>query len=155
MFFTASGSIFEIGSARPDWQARQVSASDFDGEVWTPVAGLNSLGRIAGEWQTEETIRPDGYAPDEPQIPTIEKIARPASSMLVVAGVVDGDPGQAGMVAAETALHPFAFRISTPDGGQRRFIAFVLSADHVFDEASAVICWSFSIRLQSNVQRGA
>ena len=76
MFFTASGSIFEIGSARPDWQARQVSASDFDGEVWTPVAGLNSLGRIAGEWQTEETIRPDGYAPDEPPIPTIEKIAR-------------------------------------------------------------------------------
>lgn len=155
MFFTASGSTFEIGSMRPDWHARQVAASDFDAEVWTPVAGLSSLGRIAGEWQIQEVSFPEGSAPDQPQIPTIDKVARPALAMQIIAGIVDGDAGQDMMLQAEASVDAFSFRLSTPDGSQRRFIALVVSADQTFDEANSVLSWSFSLRLQSNIQRGA
>lgn len=155
MFFTASGSTFEIGSARPQWQARQVVASDFNSEVWTPVAGLNSLGRIAGEWQVQEILISDGDAPDAPQIPTIDKVARPAMSMQIVAGIIEDDAGQEKMLLAEASVDAFAFRLSTPDGAQRRFVALVVGSDQTFDEANSVLCWSFSLRLQSNIQRGA
>ncbi|MEW9522375.1 hypothetical protein MRBLRH8O_000155 [Agrobacterium radiobacter] len=155
MFFTASGSTFEIGFIRSDWHARQVVASDFDGEVWTPVAGLSSLGRISGEWQVQENLIPGGFAPDQPQIPTIDKVARPALSMQIVAGIVENDAGQEMMMLAEASVDAFAFRLSTPDGSRRQFIALVVAADQTFDEANSVLSWSFSLRLQSNIQRGA
>lgn len=155
MFFTAAGSTFDIGNVREHWTARQVSAADFSADTWVSVDGVSSLGRISGEWQTVESLTPDPNDPENPQIPTIEKTARPAQSMQVVAAMVANDPGQVAMLVAEGGIHPFAFRLTTPDGSTRRFIALVLAADHAFDEASNVMSWAFSLKLQSNIQRDA
>ncbi|ACM35611.1 MULTISPECIES: hypothetical protein [Rhizobium/Agrobacterium group] len=155
MFFTAAGSTFDIGDLRANWAARQVSAADFSSEVWVPVEGVSSLGRISGEWQTEETASPDADDPDNPQMPTVLKSARPAKTMQVVAAMVAGDVGQMAMLAAEGIVHPVTFRLTAADGSVLRFVALVLGADHVFDEAANVMSWSFSLKLQSNILREA
>ncbi|MDR6101017.1 hypothetical protein QE369_001195 [Agrobacterium larrymoorei] len=154
MFFTTSGSTLEIGTARNDWIARLASAADFASEVWTPVAGVNSLGRIAGEWGTEDFIAGNPDNPDDPRIPTSIKTARPLLTMQINAAVLGGDPGQSLMIAAESTVDPFAFRLILPSGQTRSFIALVVAADHIFDEANAVVCWSFSLKPQSNIHRG-
>ncbi len=155
MFFTTSGSTCQIGSARPNWSPRQLVAADFATEAWTLVEGVNSLGRIAGEWGVEEFNTPNPNNPADPQISTVIKAARPSLAMQITAGVIEGDNGQRMMVAAENAVDTYAFQIVLPDSQPRLFIALVTAADHVFDEANAVVCWSFTLKLQSNVYRGA
>lgn len=153
MFFVTAGTTFHIGAARPGWLARLVAGGDFSGEAWTEVRGLSSLGRTSGEWGGEEILTPDPLAPDDAQMATFEKTIRPAVSMQITAGIIEDDPGQIAMLAAENSLDAFAFRMVLPNGAQRRFIALVMAADHAFDEANSVLSWAFSLRLQSNMLR--
>lgn len=155
MFFATSGTTLHIGAPRPDWYARQVTASDFDGEAWTQVNGLSSLGQISGEWQTVSTTLPDPYAPDNPPIPNHEKAVRPAHSMEIVIAQNGEDAGQLLMLSAENGVDPHAFQLTFANGATRRFIAHVMSASEVMDEANSVVCWSFGLLLQSNIVRAA
>jgi hypothetical protein len=152
MLFTTTGSIFEIGGARANWYARPVAEADFVGEAWLPVGGVSSLGRIEGDWVTQDVSVPDSLDPDQPQIPTHVKVSRALKSMQINAGIIEGDLGQIAMVNAEEQEEPFAFRLTLPSGAVRRFIALVISCDHAFDEANSVIAWSFNLMLQSNLE---
>ncbi len=153
MFFATSGTTLHIGASRPDWYARQVTASDFDGEAWTQVNGLSSLGQISGEWQTVSTTLPNQNDPDNPSIPDHQKAARPAHSMEVVIAQNGEDAGQLLMLSAENSVDPHAFQLIFSNGATRRFIAHVMSAGEVMDEANSVVCWSFGLLLQSNIVR--
>lgn len=153
MFFVTAGTTFDIGGVRSNWRARLVVGSDFTGEDWIGVHGLSSLGRASGEWGLEDISRPDPFDPGAAIMPTFCKTTRPAVSMQIVAGIMEDDPGQIAMLAAERSLDAFAFRITLPNGALRRFIALVMSADHTFDEANSVLCWAFTLRLQSDMLR--
>ncbi|QNQ40588.1 hypothetical protein [Brucella intermedia] len=153
MFFATSGTTLHIGASRPDWYARQVTASDFDGEAWAQVNGLSSLGQISGEWQTVGTTLPDPNDPDNPAIPDHQKAARPAHSMEIVIAQNGEDAGQLLMLSAENSIDPHAFQLTFANGATRRFIAHVMSASEVMDEANSVVCWSFGLLLQSNIVR--
>ncbi|PWL18144.1 hypothetical protein DKP76_10520 [Falsochrobactrum shanghaiense] len=155
MFFATSGTSLHIGAVRQDWTARQVSASDFTGEAWTQVNGLYSLGQISGEWQTNATMLPDPCDPDNPPIPDHQKIARPAQTMEVVTAQNDADAGQLLMLSAENSVNPHAFMLTFANGSSRQFIAHVMSAGEIMDEANSVVCWSFGLLLQSNIARSA
>jgi hypothetical protein len=153
MFFVTAGTTFDIGGVRPDWTARMVAGGDFADEDWVEVRGLNSLGRASGEWSAEEDTIPDPGNPDGAVMTTLTKTTRPTVSMQIVAGILEDDPGQVGMLDAETSLEAFAFRITLPNGARRMFVALVMAADHAFDEANSVLCWAFTLRLQSNMLR--
>ncbi|WP_312620426.1 hypothetical protein [Agrobacterium pusense] len=155
MLFTTSGSTLEIGAARVDWSARPVTDADFTDEAWIIVGGVSSLGRVEGDWTTQDISLPDGADPDQPQIPTHSKVTRPLKSMQVIAGIMEDDPGQIAVIEAETYIEPYAFRLTLPSGATRRFIALVNSCNHVFDEANAVLAFSFSLLLQSNMDMQA
>lgn len=155
MFFATSGTTLHIGAARPDWFARQVSAPDFDGEAWTQVNGLSNLGQISGEWQTVVTTLPDHNDPDNPTIPDHQKSARPAPTMEIVIAQNSEDTGQLLMLTSESKVDPHAFQLTFANGATRRFIAHVMSASEVMDEANSVVCWSFGLLLQSNIVRAA
>ena len=153
MFFVTAGTKFYIGDARPDWSARLVTGADFSGEGWVEFAGFNSLGRAAAEWCVEQQTLPDPYDPGAPLMINYTKTTRPDLSMQVVAGILEDDLGQIAMLTAENSLDAFAFRMTLPNGARRRFIALVMAADHTFDEANSVLCWAFTLRLQSNMLR--
>lgn len=154
MFFTAAGSRFFVGEARPGWDARPVSPADFDGESWTEVGGVRSLGRIAGEWETVSWKMPDWGDPDAPLMTKHAKAVRPDLTMQVVAATMGDDPGQFAMLAAEAAVDAYPFRILLPTGAVRLFVALAVSAEQVVDEANSVLCWSFGLLLQSTLARG-
>lgn len=155
MYFTAAGTRFFIGTARPGWWARVVDASDFDGEAWVPVEGVSSIGRTGGEWQTvADTIPASADAPDEPWIENHVKDVRPSLSMQIVMATIEDDPGQLAMLAAEASVPAYPFRMELPTGGTRQFVALVVSADQAVDEANSVLCWSFGLLLQSTLMRG-
>lgn len=155
MYLATSGASFSIGTVRQDWTAQQVSAPDFAGDTWTRVNGLTSLGRIGGEWQTEANLLPDPYDPDNPPIPHHQKVARPAYTMEVVTAQNDDDAGQLLMFIAEHGIDPYSFQITLADGATRLFVAHVVSANQVMDEANSVVSWSFGLLLQSNIVRAA
>ena len=155
MYLATSGASLAIGTVRPEWAARQVDASDFAGDTWTQVTGLTSLGRISGEWQTSATTLPDPNDPDNPPIPDHQKAVRPAYTMEVVTAQKDDDAGQMLMLTAESGIDPYSFQITLANGSSRRFIAHVMSASQVMDEAHTVVSWSFGLLLQSNIERAA
>lgn len=155
MYLATSGASFSIGTVRNDWTAQQVSASDFAGDAWTRVNGLTSLGRIGGEWQTMATTLPDPNDPDNPPIPDHQKVERPAYTMEVVTAQNDEDEGQLLMLIAEHGVDPYSFQITLADGATRMFVAHVVSANQVMDEANSVVSWSFGLLLQSNIVRAA
>lgn len=154
MFFTAQGSRFFIGAARPGWVARPAAAPDFEGESWVQVEGVQSLGRIGGEWQTASWTAPDGAEPDAPLMTVHEKSVRPDLSMQVIAATVEDDPGQLAMLAAENDPSAYPFRIEFQSGASRSFVALVNQAEQAVDEANSILCWSFGLLLQSTLLRG-
>ncbi|GGA81246.1 hypothetical protein GCM10011491_05650 [Brucella endophytica] len=155
MFFATSGTTLFIGAVRSGWLAQQVDASAFAGEAWVQVNGLSSLGRTSGEWQTIDTTLPNTTDPDNPPIPNHEKAVRPAYTMEVVVAQDSQDTGQAVMLTAESAVDPYAFMLTLADGSERQFIAHIVSASQVMDEANSVVCWSFGLLMQSNIVRTA
>lgn len=155
MFIATSGASFHIGAVREDWTARQVDVPDFTDEAWVKVNGLSSLGRISGEWQTQDITLPDPNDPDNPPIPDHQKTVRPAYTMEVLVAQNSFDIGQSLMLAAEGDINPHSFMISLHDASTRRFIAHVMSASQVLDEANSVVCWSFGLLLQSNIVRAS
>ncbi|MCA0257135.1 MAG: hypothetical protein LCH47_11135 [Proteobacteria bacterium] len=153
MFFAAAGSRLLIGGSRPEWMARIAAADDFAGEAWTEVAGVQSLGRVSGEWQTVSDTLPRASDPDAPVFENHVKAVRPTLAMQIVVAVAEDDAGQLGLLAAESADTAFAFRLVLPSGAERLFIALVISAEQAIEEAGSVLCWSFGLLLQSNLVR--
>lgn len=151
MFFATSGSSFFIGEARPGWEAQRISGAAFADEGWIEVGDLTNLGRISGEWQTQEVVLPNCEDPDEPPMPTHDKSVRPARTMQVIVNMDDNDAGQLAMLNAEDSVNAFAFRVVLPDGATRMFIAIVVGAEQVFEDANSVASYAFSLILQSNV----
>ncbi|WP_275789106.1 hypothetical protein [Pararhizobium gei] len=157
MHFTTAGSRFSIGTERfpsvfmtDDWMLDEDAFTD---EPWTVVGGMVSLGRIGGNWRTDEFDHPMGGRPNEPAVSIVEKMVRPAKTLQIAIALNETDPGQLAMIAAEGSVNPFPFRIDLSSGGTRLFLALVVGMEDGMDEANASLGLTFSLILRSNLVR--
>lgn len=148
MHFATAGSRFFIGEARPGWKARPAEAKDFASAAWTEIRHLTNLGRLGGDWMTEDTT-----SMGNGDVAAAMKLAREAVDMEVVADIDTSDAGQLALIAAESSRDCFPFRIVFRTGAERLFIAFVFGLAEIYDEANTVTATSTRLRLQSTVVR--
>jgi hypothetical protein len=152
--YATTGSHLFIGSARGEQPEWAVMESAFADEIWTEVRPLIGLGRIAGEWQTNESSVPGPM--DDLTIPghvAIDKAYAPARQMQVVVATDPEDTGQERMLIAEVSTEAFAIRVDLSDGSRRQFLALVTGLEDAFDEANSLMTMVFTLTLQSTVVR--
>jgi hypothetical protein len=86
---------------------------------------------------------------------------RSAGTMELVCGIDAADPGQLAAIAAEKAIHDYAFKLQlndAPVGGtpsERYFIAKVMSQSEQFDQANSVMKLNITLGINSNIVRVA
>lgn len=128
-------------------------ASDFTSQTWVEIKETESLGSVG---DTSEAVSFTGIADQRTR--TL-KGSRSAGTMEVVCGVDYADAGQIAVIAAEKAIHDYAFKLvlnDAPAGGtpsQRLFIAKVMSQSETFDQANSVMKLNISLGVNSNVVR--
>jgi hypothetical protein len=151
--FATAGSQVYIGQAKASQSAPFVAA-DFDGQSWVPIGWLESIGEF-GDESAEITFDAIG----EGRTQKLKGI-RNAGNMEMVMGIVDDDPGQIALLAAEALPDDFAFRVvfnNAPAGGgtaaERFFIGKVMTARENLGTANNVVRRGGRIGINSNVVR--
>ncbi|SLN19997.1 hypothetical protein ROJ8625_00705 [Roseivivax jejudonensis] len=150
--FATAGSKLYIGGVLPD-QNSDFAESDFDGETWTEISRLESLGSL-GDAASEVTFEDIGQ-----QRTKRIKGTRTAPPMELVAAIDYDDAGQQALIAAEKTNDNYAFKLEFPDapaGGtpsERYFIAIVGSQTEAYDTANNVMKLNASLWVNSNVVR--
>jgi hypothetical protein len=150
--FATAGAKLHIGDVLAD-QAADFVLADFDGQTWTEVKNLESLGTL-GDTASEVTFDAIGQNRTKRL-----KGTRNAAPMEVVTGIDYGDAGQQALIAAERTPHDYAFKVTfndAPAGGtpsERYFIAKVGSASEAYDTANSVMKMNASLWVNSNVVR--
>ena len=153
-FFATAGAKVYIGGAT-DMQSADFTASDFSGETWVEIKGLDSIGSF-GDTAAAITQSVIGEARDK----TI-KGTRSAGTMDLVANIDYADAGQLALIAAEKTIHDYAFKVTfndAPSGGtpsERYFIGKVMSAAEQLDTANNSMKLNASIAVNSNIVRVA
>lgn len=150
--FATAGAKLYIGSALAA-QSADFVASAFDGESWTQIKELESLGSFG---DTSEEIT---FASIESQRMRRFKGLRSAGTMEVVCGIDYSDAGQIAALAAEKTDENYAFKLEfddAPAGGtpsERYFVAMVGGASEQLDTANNVMKLNLSLWINSNVVR--
>lgn len=158
LFATAGSKLF-IGPVKA-FNGTDFTASDFPetGEsalTFTEVGGTTNLGS-AGD--TSELITSDQIARARTRK---LKGTRNAGAMEVVCDLDYADAGQLALIAAEKAIHTYAFKLQfndAPAGGTpsiRYFVALVMSAGEQYDEANSVMKLNSMLEIDSNIVRVA
>lgn len=150
--YATNGAKLFIGGPLPAKSTDFVLA-DFSEQttLWDEIGeteGLGSLGDAAAE------IAFEGIAANRTRR---LKGTRNAGTMEVVCGIDYADPGQIAVIAAEKAIHDYAFKLvldDAPTGGtpsERYFVAKVASAVEAFDTANSVMKLNTTLWVNSNV----
>lgn len=155
--FATAGSKLFIGGALADKSTDFVLA-DFDSQTWVEIEPMETLGSV-GDAAQEITF--DAIAEQRTKV---IKGTRRAPTMEVVAGLDLTNSGQLALVAAEKAIHDYAFKIvfndapatgASPTPSERYFIAKVMSATEQLDSANNVKKLNASLAVNSNLVRVA
>lgn len=150
--FATAGSRVYIGQAKASQSTPFVEA-DFSGQSWVEIGWLESIGEF-GDESAEITFDAIG----EGRTQKLKGI-RNAGNMDLVMGIVDDDPGQIALLAAEAEPDDYAFRVTfnnAPSGGdpaERYFIGKVMTARERLDTANNVVRRGGRIGINSNVVR--
>lgn len=148
--FVSKGMRLYIGSEVEDKITNFVSA-DFAAQVWTEIGSLENLGTFGDQ---SETVSANFYGIERTKK---FKGTRDAGIMNVVAALDYSDAGQISILAAEKTDQNHAFRVvfdDAPSGGvpsERLFIALVMSATEVIEEANNIARLNFSLGINSNL----
>lgn len=150
IFATAGAQIF-IGGALAS-QLTPFILSDFDGQSWVEIGWVESIGEF-GDESVEITFDPIGAQRTQKL-----KGMRNAGAMDLVMGVVEDDPGQVALAAAEAAPDDYAFKVvfnNIPAGGstpsERYFIGKVMTARENLGAANNVVRRGGRVSINSNV----
>ncbi|MBV2144412.1 hypothetical protein KUG47_13000 [Falsochrobactrum sp. TDYN1] len=151
IFATAGAKVF-IGSVIAP-KSEDFVAADFTSQIWERINNLESIGTF-GDTATEITF-------DDIGLNRTQKIkgTRNAGNLEMVTGIDYADAGQIALLAAEKAIHDYAFKIEfndAPAGGtpsQRMFIAKVMSAAEALDTANNVMKLNSTLGINSNIVR--
>ena len=150
--FATAGAKFYVGGALSD-QYEDFELTDFDGQTWTRIGELESLGSL-GDTAESMTWMPMG-AERTKRI----KGMRTAGTMEVVCGLDYSDAGQSAVIAAEKTDDNYAFKVEfddAPAGGtpsERYFVAIVGGASEQYDQANNVMRLNVTLWPNSNVVR--
>jgi len=150
--FATAGAKLYIGAAIED-QSTDFVVGDFDGQSWTEIEELESLGSF-GDTSQEISIDIIGQKRTKRL-----KGTRSAGSVEVVCAIDYSDAGQMAALAAEKADGNYAFKLEfddAPTGGtpsERYFVAMVGSASEQLDAANNVMKLNLSLWINSNVVR--
>ena len=150
--FATAGTHVYIGQAKPP-QSTPFVAADFDGQSWVEIGWLESIGEF-GDESAEITFDAIG----EGRTQKLKGI-RNAGNMDLVMGIVEDDPGQLALLAAEATPDDYAIRVvfnNAPSGGsagERLFIGKVMTARENLGAANNVVKRGGRIGINSNVVR--
>jgi hypothetical protein len=152
MLYPVAGTRLFIGGAL-DVQSDDFVLADFDGQTWTEIKNLDSIGTF-GDTSQGITRSIVGESRDK----TL-KGTRNAGTFEVVANLDLTDAGQLALIAAEKTDDNYAVKIvanDAPAGGtpsERYFIGLVLSAAEGRGGANDVVVLNGSIAINSNIVR--
>lgn len=145
--FPVAGARIYIGPELAD-KNEDFVASDFPAsasEDWTEIDGwqtMGSLGETANQISGSLINRGRDY---------MMKGTFSASTMDNVFVILPDDPGQMALRAAINSRSNFAFRVAFPTGGERLFIALVMSGGDQGGEANTAATMSVQLARNSNV----
>jgi hypothetical protein len=149
IFATAGTQVF-IGPVTASKSTPFVLA-DFAGFSFAEIGWLESIGEF-GDESAEITFDAIG----EGRTQKLKGI-RNAGNMDLVMGVVEDDPGQVALLAAEAEVDDFAFKVvfnNAPAGGtpsERYFIGKVMTARENLSTANSVVRRGGRVAINSNV----
>jgi hypothetical protein len=149
--FAVNGTKAYIGGALAA-DTGDMSAADFEGVAWVEIAGLVSLGTLGGEASMGSGYEIDFADPYSPARLRKWKDGVDPGTFELVAAASDDD-SQVALIEAQRLDASYAFRIDLPNGARRLFVAYVVSATDVFDQANAVIRFGTSLAIDSNIVR--
>jgi hypothetical protein len=121
--------------------------------TWKQIKHLEAMGSLG---DSSEAITFNAI--DANRTSTIKGI-RSAGTMELVAGIDYADAGQQALIAAETTIFDYEFRLvlnDAPAGGtpsERYFIAKVMTQSEQYDQANSVMKLNASLGVNSNVVR--
>lgn len=150
--FATAGSQVYIGQVLES-KSTPFVLGDFAGQSWVAIGWLESIGEF-GDESAEITFDAIG----EGRTQKLKGI-RNAGNMDLVMGIVEDDPGQLLLLAAEGEPDDFAFKVvfnNAPSGGtpgERYFIGKVMTARERLDTANNVVRRGGRIGINSNVVR--
>lgn len=151
VYATAGAKIY-IGGVKAS-KSTDFVASDFTAEVWVEIKEVEGLGSLG---DTSSAIEFNSLGDGRKRK---IKGVRDAGNMELIAGIDHADAGQTALIAAEKAIHDYAFRIvlnDAPAGGtpsERLFIAKVMSASEQFDQSDNIMKLNVSLGVNSNICR--
>lgn len=102
--FATAGTVVEIGGAIT--ATNEMTESDYAGLTWKVIGETENLGQF-GDTASEIAFEGIGDA----RVRTL-KGTRNAGSLEIVCGFDESDEGQAALIAAETQIHDYAFRVT-------------------------------------------
>lgn len=152
--YTSAGMKVFIGGTKNQKSADFVLA-DFAEETWLEINEVEAAGQVG---DTSEAVNFTALSDNRAR--TL-KGPRSAGTMEIVCGIDPADPGQLSAIAAEKAIHDYAFKLvfnDAPAGGtpsERYFIAKVMSQSEQYDQANNVMKLNISLGVNSNVVRVA
>lgn len=152
--FATAGSKVYIGGQHDD-QDEDFVLADFDGESWTAINKMESIGSFGDS--AEVITFDDINANRRKKI----KGTRDAGNMELIAGIDYADAGQLALIAAEKTEHNYAVKVvfnDAPAGGtpsERYFVGIVMTAGEALDTANNVMKLNASIAINSNIVRVA
>lgn len=154
IFATAGAKIYIGGTLNPP-TTEALEAIDFSTITWTQIGHVNNLGSFGDAAEAIEN--------DDISLARRQKLKglRDAGTIELVCAIDYADAGQIALLAAEATDHNYAVRVvfdDAPPAGtpsERMFVALVMSAREVLDEANSIMRLQVSLAINSNIVRVA
>lgn len=142
--YPVAGSKIYIGGQIED-KATDFVAADFTDETWVEIDGWETAGAV-GDTATLITTSLINRGRDIKQ-----KGTRNAGSMQNNFAVIDADPGQLALIAAEKTTENYAFKIEWEGGENVAFIGIVMGAQKQGGQANTINLMQSTIEINSNI----
>ncbi|MCB1511525.1 MAG: hypothetical protein KDJ36_11550 [Hyphomicrobiaceae bacterium] len=152
--FATNGAKVYIGDAMA-FDGTDFVAGDFSSVTWVEIGGVTNLGQ-AGD--TSELITSNHIGAGRTRK---LKGTRNAGSQEIVADLDYADTGQIALLAAEKTDDTYAIKVElndAPSGGTpsiRYYVALIMSATEVWNEANSVMQISANLEIDSNIVKVA
>lgn len=148
MYLTTAGSTLYIGDELNGTPTDMTGWDVKPSQTWVKIEGTEVIGFVGGLWDTLEA----GYDLQTGN-PQFFKGGKRPSTMQVIIGMLEDDPGQLAVLTAYNSVAPWGFRLVLPDGAERWWNALVVGAGEIFDSANSAIRMQADLQLTSDVVR--
>lgn len=142
--YAVAGSKIYIGGQK-DSEITDFNAASFSGQTWVEIDGWETAGSIGDSSEVIKTSLINRNRVVK------QKGPNDAGSAECSFAIVDGDAGQAALLAAQATKETYAFKIEWSSGDVEYFVAMVMSRTRSGGKANTVQMLNVTLEIDSNI----